>query len=61
MGQDKLLDLYAEKYSHQTLFHVIRSLTYFEDAENNPEPIVFDKSVSWHLVKTEIIQQVKSL
>lgn len=57
----QLLDLYTEKYSHQTLFHVIRSLTYFEDAEDNPEPIVFDKSVNWNLVKTEIIKQVKFL
>jgi predicted nucleotidyltransferase component of viral defense system len=56
-----LLELYQEKYPHQTLFHVVKSLTYFEDAEQMPDPITLDRKVSWGKVKKGIVQAVKSL
>jgi hypothetical protein len=43
------------------VFHIIKSLTYFEDAEQFANPVVFDKSVSWHKVKTLIQESVKKL
>ncbi len=57
----ELLDLYAQKYDHQTIFHVIRSLSYFLDAESDPEPMVFDKKVTWAKVKKLIGKQVQTL
>ena len=33
----------------------------FEDAENNADPIVFDKEIAWQKVKTEIVKVVKLL
>ncbi len=58
---EKLFSFYIEKYPHQTTFHVLRSLTYFEDAEFQPNPIVFDTTITWDLVKSEIIKSVKEL
>ena len=55
----KMIELYKEKYPHQTTFHVIRSLGYFDDAELQPDPIVFDKKVTWDKVKTKIINEIK--
>ncbi len=56
-----LLELYAEKFQHTTLFHVIKSLNYFDDAESQPDPVVFDKKITWQKVKTELIKEVKKL
>lgn len=43
----ELLELYSRKYAHSTLFHVIKSLTWFEDAEPQVLPDVQDKKVTW--------------
>lgn len=56
---DELFSFYSEKYPHQTTFHVIRSLSYFEDAEIQPNPIVFDKTISWDVVKQKIISTIQ--
>jgi predicted nucleotidyltransferase component of viral defense system len=58
---DDLFSFYIEKYPHQTTFHVIRSLTYFEDAEIQPNPIVFDKTITWEIVKQKIITTIQGL
>ena len=58
---NKLFELYKAKYPHQTVFHVARSLSYFDDAEHEPEPFVFDKKVTWEKVKRIIRQAVQKL
>lgn len=57
----QMLDWYAAMFQHNTLFHVWKSLTYFEDAESDGEPLVFDKKVSWELVKAAIRKAVTEL
>ncbi len=54
MPLPEILDLYAQKFEHTTVFHVIKSLTYFEDAEEQPEPMVFEKIHTWKKVKMTI-------
>jgi len=54
-----LFSFYSEKYPHQTTFHVIRSLSYFEDAEIQPTPLVFDKTITWEVVKQKIIATIQ--
>ncbi len=58
---DELFSFYIEKYPHQTTFHVARSLTYFDDAEIQPNPIVFDKTLTWEGVKLKIISTIQGL
>ncbi len=58
---DELFSFYTEKYPHQTTFHVARSLTYFEDAEMQPNPVVFDKTITWEVVKQKIISSIQTL
>lgn len=58
---DDIFALYKEKYPHQTTFHVARSLVYFEDAENDPNPIMFDKKITWTKVKKAITKEIKRL
>jgi predicted nucleotidyltransferase component of viral defense system len=55
---EQILDLYSIKYQHSTLFHVIKSLTWFEDANPQIEPDVLNKKVTWDKVKKRIEQAV---
>ena len=55
-----MFGLYLEKYPHQTTFHVLRSLAYFTDAENDPDPVIIDSGVTWQQVKNEITTAVKN-
>lgn len=57
----ELLALYQAKYQHTSIFHVIRSINYFEDAEEENDPIVFDKKVTWAKVKKTIIKEIQKL
>lgn len=56
-----MLDWYAAMFQPNTLFHVWKSLTYFEDAERDGEPLVFDKMVTWDVVKSAIQKAVATL
>ena len=57
----KLLELYTEKFQHQTTFHVIRSLTYFVDAEEMPNPDLIDKNITWQEVKNTIVNAIQEI
>ncbi len=58
MPLSTLLNFYSQKYQHSTLFHVIKSLTYFEDAESDFNPVVLDKKTTWLKVKKTIQKAV---
>lgn len=61
MTLKELLQFHYEKFQHSTQFHVIKSLNYFEDADPQDDPIVFDKKVTWQLVKTTLVKEVRNL
>jgi len=55
-----LLRLYQQKFESHDTFFVIRSLSYFDDAEMEPDPILTTR-ISWETVKAELIRQVAGL
>jgi len=57
----ELLSLYQEKYQHSTIFHVVKSLSYFDEAEAEPDPIIIDKKVNWMTVKKVLAKEVYKL
>jgi hypothetical protein len=57
----ELLELYQKKYKHTSIFHVVKSISYFDDAEHNPDPIIFDKKITWEKVKLLIIKEIRKL
>jgi Nucleotidyl transferase AbiEii toxin, Type IV TA system len=61
LSLETMLSLFQQKFKMYEVFQVIKSLTYFEDAEQFANPVVFDKSVSWQKVKTIIQESVKKL
>ena len=61
LSLDEMLRLFKEKFRQHEVFHVIKSLSYFEDAENYPDPLIFDPSLTWDDVKTFIRRAVLNL
>ncbi|MCX6351015.1 MAG: nucleotidyl transferase AbiEii/AbiGii toxin family protein [Bacteroidetes bacterium] len=58
---EEILNLYKAKYKHTSYFHVIKSINYFEEAEEEADPITFDKTLTWAKVKKTIIKEVQKL
>ncbi len=56
----ELLGFYREKYPDGNEFLVLRSLTYFDDAEEDKELELFEK-VDWSEVKKTIEKEVKKI
>ena len=54
---EEILGFYVQKYPQYSMFRVRMSLTYFEDAEQQENPIMFEK-VDWETVKESIVQEV---
>jgi predicted nucleotidyltransferase component of viral defense system len=54
----ELLDFYSEKYINSSVFMVLRSLCYFDDAEEQPMPKMFI-SVEWADIKAVIKESVR--
>jgi len=55
-----MLDAYRTKYSIADIGHVLVALTWFEDAESDPEPIL-DCADTWDQVKSSITAWVRRL
>lgn len=58
---DEMLKLFSEKFKQHETFHIVKSLLYFEDAEQYPNPILFDSDISWEIVKNKITDAVKHI
>lgn len=43
------------------MLHILKSLTYFDEAENDPEPQYLVKPVAWALIKRRLETEVKKL
>ena len=55
-----MVDFFKAKYSKEDIWHILRSMVYFEDAENqikDPESL---KKVKWKDVKTKVKLAVKN-
>ena len=57
---EEILGFYVQKYPQYSMFRIRMSLTYFEDAENQENPIMFEK-VSWETIKDSIAQKVRNV
>lgn len=56
----QMLNFYKEKYLDGVPFITLKSLTWFEDAEDDPMPTMF-RDYSWETVKKRISSEVNSV
>ena len=54
----EMIAFYKEKYASHDIFHLVRALAYFTDAENQKHPDPF-KKITWKQVKTKMQTAVK--
>lgn len=60
MGINKIVELIYKKYGKRlNYFHLLKGLTYFKDADKNPEPLLIDKSVQWNEIKGFFFNKIK--
>lgn len=55
----QMLDFYKRKYNQYNVFQVIKSLTFFEDAEKNPSFPKMKDPLRWEDVKTKVIKSIE--
>jgi len=57
---DKVLNLFEQKYPSAERFMAMKSLSWFEDAEIEPDPIMLTE-LSWEEVKETILESLKKV
>ena len=57
---DQMLSFYKEKFSVSEVSFPLRGLMYFDDAEEDPMPEMFDGNLTWENVKKKIIDTTRA-
>lgn len=52
---EQILGFYIEKFKDSSIFFALKSLVYFNDADEQESPIMFD-NITWEQVKKNIIE-----
>ncbi len=55
----EIMNWYSQMYPHSTLFHVYKSLTWFEDADIDGSVDILNKKHTWEKVKKTIVKAVE--
>lgn len=55
---EQMMGFYSDKFEDGSEFMVIKSLTYFEDAESEESPVLL-KKIRWEEVKSAIVSETK--
>lgn len=58
-GMAELIALFEKKLPNVDTFHILKSLSYFEDADPDPDPKMLQKA-SWTTVKKTIAQKTRN-
>lgn len=56
---EELISFYMKKYAEASEYRALLSMTYFEDAESDPMPYMYE-DVSWDSMKNRIRQEVEN-
>lgn len=51
-------DFFINKFGEEKLIPFLKSVTYFEDAETDEEPVLLKKRITWKKVKENILKNV---
>ena len=57
---DEMLAFYKSKFSVSEVSFPLRGLMYFDDAEDDPMPEMFDSNLTWENVKKKIINTTRA-
>lgn len=57
----QMLGFFSEKYASSDIWHLIKSLTYFDDADREVIDIMDLKGNTWQAIKTRVLESVNGL
>ena len=57
---DRMFKLFEKKFPNTNKFHVIKNLTYFDDAEIEPNPQTIEKTI-WDEIKNTIVNEINKM
>ena len=57
----QMLDFYNNKYEDGSELMVARSLTFFDDANQDENPRLIQESIEWEIIKKDILTEVRKL
>lgn len=57
-GFAKLCEWYQQKFPDTSLFMMLKSATYFDDADRSETPVLLNQKESWEVVKAFILREV---
>jgi len=55
---EEMFGFFDQKFENINKFHIIKSLTYFDDAETETDPVTITK-VTWKEIKHAILREVR--
>ena len=55
----QLYDWYKQKFETNNLFMLLKTLTYFDDAEATETPVLLAKNIQWETVKKTLLNEVE--
>ena len=58
---DEMLSFYKQKFSVSEVSFPLRGLMYFDDAEEDPMPEMFDVNLTWKFVKNKVISATREV
>ena len=56
----EMLSYYIQKYPNGSEFMVLKSMLYFDDADNEPDPIML-RTITWNQIKEKIAVEVENI
>lgn len=60
LGIKNVVELAGKKFGKRlNYFHLLKGITYFEDAERSPEPMMLDKNITWQDVKNFFVSHIQ--
>jgi len=57
----EMISFYKEKYDDGSVFMLVKSLSYFDDADTDLMPKMFDKSFNWKSVKLRVLEETQKI
>jgi hypothetical protein len=55
----EVLGFYSRKFDDGSIMMVARSLTFFDDADTDPDPVLFDDNLHWNTVKDFFLKTIR--
>lgn len=60
IGIKQFAELVFRKFGNRVnYFHLLKGLTYFEDADRNPDPVLIGEVIPWKIVKDFFLSNIK--